>query len=185
MYVNLVIDTKSRYMDSLFTYEAPDGVKVGDVVSVPFNKNNKERTGYVAEIDVKPACDVSQIKPVIRKISDYSLNEEMMKTAAWMRTRYGIKYIDAIKCFIPPGKPPKPGKEKRPYKDMVPEPQDIEQLTDEQYQAVSEICAAVSREKPSTSCLKGVTSSGKTEVYMRAIEHALDRAGLRLCSYRK
>ena len=90
MYVNLVIDTTSRYMDNLFTYEAPDDVKVGDIVSVPFNKNNKERTGYVAEIDVKPACDVSQIKPVIRKISDYSLNEEMMKTAAWMRTRYGI-----------------------------------------------------------------------------------------------
>lgn len=173
MYVNLVIDTKSRYMDSLFTYEAPADTKVGDVFTVPFNKNNRERTGYVAEVGITPACDVSQIKPVIRKADEYSLNEEMMKTALWMRTRYGIKYIDAVKCFIPPGKPPKAGKEKRPYKDIVPEPQEIEQLTDEQYNAVSQICAAVSKEKPEYFLLKGVTSSGKTEVYMRAIEHAL------------
>ena len=125
MYVNLAIDTKSRYMDSLYTYNAPDGTKVGDVFRVPFNKNNKERLGYVFETDVTPACDVSQIKSVASKVEEYSLNAEMMKTIAWMRTRYGIKYIDGIHCFIPPGKPAKPGREKRPYGDMVPEEQEI------------------------------------------------------------
>ncbi len=173
MYVNLVIDTKSRYMDSLFTYDAPADTKVGDIVTVPFNKNNKEHTGYVFETDVAPSCDKSQIKSVSGRDEAYSLNEEMIKTAAWMRSRYGIKYIDAVKCFVPNGKPAKPGKEKRPYKDMIPEKQDIESLTDEQYKAVSEICGAISKGKPEYFLLKGVTSSGKTEVYMRAIEHAL------------
>lgn len=229
MYVNLVIDTKSRYMDTLFTYKAPDGTKVGDIVSVPFNKNNREHTAYVFETDVSPSCDEKLIKSIISVNTDYSLNEEMVKTAAWMRSRYGIKYIDAIKCFVPQGKPAKPGKEKRPYKDMEPELQDIEQLTDEQQKAVSEISAAIEGStvidaaqtseqeiqsavtdvtrtseqevqsavtdaansagkertlsvagnytQPATSkyfLLKGVTSSGKTEVYMRAIGKALE-----------
>ena len=203
MYVNLAIDTKSRYMDSLYTYNAPDGTNVGDVFRVPFNKNNKERLGYVFETDVTPECDVNQIKSVASKVEEYSLNAEMMKTIAWMRTRYGIKYIDGIHCFIPPGKPAKPGREKRPYGDMVPEEQNIDQLTDEQNLAVSEIDAAMDKlaaaagiknaqagsdaamDKFATAAgiknapasqyflLKGVTSSGKTEVYMRAIEHAL------------
>ncbi|MBQ3281364.1 MAG: primosomal protein N' [Eubacterium sp.] len=225
MYVNLAIDTKSRYMDSLYTYAAPDDTAVGDVFIVPFNKNNRERLGYVFETNVEPVCDESQIKSVARRVEEYSLNTEMMKTIAWMRTRYGIKYIDAIHCFIPPGKPAKPGREKRPYKDMVPEEQNIDRLTDEQNLAVAEINAAMdqlaakcnttdSREQNSDSqmpesiqdpaavqgrmpaavqeqeaerdsagsvepanqyfLLKGVTSSGKTEVYMRAIEHALE-----------
>ena len=105
MYVNLAIDTKSRYMDSLYTYNAPDGTKVGDIFRVPFNKNNKERLGYVFETDVTPECDESHIKSVASKVEEYSLNAEMMMTIAWMRARYGIRYMDAIHCFIPPGKP--------------------------------------------------------------------------------
>ena len=200
MYVNVAVDTKSRYMDSLFAYEAPDDTKVGDVVRVPFHKNNRERMGYVFETNVAPPCDVKQIKSVLGRVEEYSLNAEMMKTIAWMRTRYGIKYIDGVHCFIPPGKPAKPGREKRPYKDMEPEEQNIEALTDEQSYAVNEIETAMDQqaadiktatensaansaaEKPAAArqqaqrffLLKGVTSSGKTEVYMRVIEHALE-----------
>ena len=71
MFVNLAVDTKSRYMDSLFTYDAPDDTKVGDIVIVPFNKNNKEHTGYVFETDVTPSCDPTQIKSVISKVTDF------------------------------------------------------------------------------------------------------------------
>lgn len=175
MFVNLVVDTKSRYMDSLFTYKAPDDVKVGDVVSVPFNKNNKERTGYVFETGVTPECDESLIKSITEVKPEFSLNDEMMKTISWMRLRYGIKYIDAIKCFTPSGKPPKAGKEKRPYKDMEPERQEIEALTDEQERAVAEIGAAIEERRQKSFLLKGVTSSGKTEVYMQAIAKALEQ----------
>ena len=182
MFVNLVVDTKSRYMDSLYTYKAPEGTKVGDIVSVPFNKNNKEHTGYVFETDVTPECDEGLIKSIISVKSDFSLNEEMIRTAAWMKSRYGIKYIDAIRCFVPSGKPAKPGKEKRPYKDMEPEEQNILKLTDEQQSAVDEINEAIAAAgsaapraaAPKYFLLKGVTSSGKTEVYMRAIEKALE-----------
>ncbi len=38
MYAQVVIETKTDYIDSLFTYEADDSVKVGDIVKVSFGK---------------------------------------------------------------------------------------------------------------------------------------------------
>ena len=29
----------------------------------------------------------------------------MITACRWMRQRYGIKYIDAVRCFLPVGKP--------------------------------------------------------------------------------
>ncbi len=48
-------------------------------------------------------------------------------------------------------------------------------LTPAQAHAVSEIAAAMDRESPDTFLLHGVTGSGKTEVFLQAIRHAVDR----------
>src|SRR5690606_38447586 len=45
-------------------------------------------------------------------------------------------------------------------------------LTQEQAEALTAICGAVDRSKARQILLHGVTGSGKTEVYLRAIEHA-------------
>jgi primosomal protein N' (replication factor Y) len=45
----------------------------------------------------------------------------------------------------------------------------------EQQTALETICASMDREKPQTVLLHGVTGSGKTEVYLQAIQHALDK----------
>ncbi|WP_372806361.1 primosomal protein N' [Pontiella sp.] len=45
----------------------------------------------------------------------------------------------------------------------------------EQRTALDTICAAMDQEKPGTVLLHGVTGSGKTEVYLQAIQHALDK----------
>lgn len=50
-------------------------------------------------------------------------------------------------------------------------------LTEEQQQALSVISKAVDAEKFKGILLKGVTGSGKTEVYLRAAERALERGG--------
>ncbi len=52
----------------------------------------------------------------------------------------------------------------KPFKLMV-----------EQQTALEKINAAMDREKPGTVLLHGVTGSGKTEVYLQAIQHALDQ----------
>ena len=48
-------------------------------------------------------------------------------------------------------------------------------LMDEQKTALEKINAAMDRKKPGTVLLHGVTGSGKTEVYLQAIQHALDQ----------
>jgi len=172
-YVDLVIDNNSRHTDGLFTYGTEEELKVGQMVSVPFNRGNKVKTGCVFATDVTPDSNIRNIKTVAAVDQEVYLNEEMVNTVTWMRQRYGIKYLDGLKCFIPNGKPARPGKEKEPYRDAPGEAQDIEALTDEQRTAVDSICGAMERGKAESFLIHGVTSSGKTEVYMQAIAKAL------------
>ncbi len=173
-YVDLVVDTKSRYTDALYTYETDQPLQVGQIVRVPFHRNNRLRRGFVFRTDVEPKEGI-RYKKVAELEPDLSLNEEMIETAGWMRLRYGIKYIDALRCFLPPGKPPKPGKEKEPFRNVKGEPQEVDRLTEEQKNAVETIGASMDAGVPDMFLLHGVTSSGKTEVYMRLIARALDQ----------
>ncbi len=174
-YINVIIDHNSRHTDTYYTYAAPEDVTVGDVVEVPFNRGNKLKTAYVfAETAaVSLHCAPSRIKEISAKNPDVSLNREMIETCIWMKQRYGIKYLDAIRCFVPSGKPAKAGKEKEPYKDAEGERQDIQQLTEEQAAAVSMICSAVCRNQQENFLIHGVTGSGKTEIYMQVIAKVL------------
>lgn len=172
-YVNVVIDHNSRHTDNFFTYRTDLPVNKGDVVHVPFNRGNKLKTAYVFQTDVEPDCDPSIIKAISDVDEHISLTEEIMDTCVWMKSRYGIKYQDAVKCFIPNGKPAKAGKEKEPYKDELGERQDIEALTDEQRAAVLRIGLAIKGNRQENFLIHGVTGSGKTEVYMQAIAEVL------------
>ncbi|MCI5688242.1 MAG: primosomal protein N' [Emergencia sp.] len=172
-YINVVIDHNSRHTDTYYTYGAPDDIAVGDIVEVPFNRGNKPKTAYVFEAGVTPDCEASRIKEINRKNPDISLNPEMIKTCIWMKKRYGIKYLDAVKCFVPNGKPAKEGKAKEPYKDAEGEGQDISRLTEEQQRAVDTIAAAVKANQQESFLIHGVTGSGKTEIYMQVIAGTL------------
>ena len=174
IYINAAIDNKSKYTDSLFTYKAPDCIETGDLVIVPFGKNNNEKTAVVCEIAVKPDCPEEKIKEIACIKEKGFLTEEMVKTALWMKQRYGIKYHDAFRCFIPGGKPPRPGKEKTPYKDVESSYTEPEKLTQEHQQACDTISEAIHSGRQESFLIHGVTSSGKTQVYMEAIAEALN-----------
>ena len=172
-FVSVVVENNTRHTDTLYTYRASSDIRVGDVVKVPFARGNKLLRGYVFSDIETPEYDISKIKEIAEKDETISLTEEMVSTAIWMKQRYGIKYIDAIKCFVPPGKPAKEGKEKRPIKDADAEEQIIENLTLEQEIAVQKISDAIKKGEQTNFLIHGVTGSGKTEVYMQAIEHAI------------
>ena len=174
IYIKAAIDNKSKYTDILFTYKAPDCIETGDLVIVPFGKNNNEKTAVVCEIAVKPDCPEEKIKEIACIKEKGFLTEEMVKTALWMKQRYGIKYHDAFRCFIPGGKPPRPGKEKTPYKDVESSYTEPEKLTQEQQQACDTISEAIHSGRQESFLIHGVTSSGKTQVYMEAIAEALN-----------
>lgn len=172
-YINVIVEHNSRHTDTYYTYSAPDSVASGDVVKVSFNRGAKLKNAFVFETDVKPDCDPSKVKEIAGLNPDISLNREMVETCIWMKRRYGIKYLDAVSCFVPKGKPARAGKEKEPYKDAAGEAQNIGALTCEQEAAVETIGRAIDESRQENFLIHGVTGSGKTEVYMQVIAKVL------------
>ena len=169
-YVNVVVDNKSEYTDCFFTYSAPPDVGVGARVTVPFAGRKKPVDAYVVEVDVQPEFDVSKIKEITEYIPERSLNEEMIQTAIWMRKRYGVKYIDAIKMFTVNGKIIR-----HPSHASSDAQLPSYELSEDQKRTASRITEAMKQCEFKTFLIKGVTNSGKTEVYMKAVEEALNQ----------
>ncbi|MGN1414324.1 MAG: primosomal protein N' [Anaerovoracaceae bacterium] len=179
-YADVIIDNKSRHTDSLYTYKTEDAaVKAGDRVRIPFGSYNKERAGYVYRIrseeegEVSLNCPTEKMKTILGVDDSLPLTEEIMTTAGWMKQRYGITYWDCVRCFIPAGGPAREGKEKEPYQGLAGHYEKPEALTEEQQAAVDRIGSAIDDGRQENFLLHGVTSSGKTEVYMEAIDRCL------------
>lgn len=178
-FVNVVIDNKSNSTDIMYTYACDDdSVKTGSKVYVPFARSKQLREGYVtSSID-----DITKIEEEVRKKlkkveridQEVSLTEEMIRTAMWMKGRYLCRYIDAVKCFTPAGTRAKRRETRNSIRDRETDRKPVEFLTEEQQQAVSAIGNAITRGIHSRFLIHGVTGSGKTEVYIRAAEQALE-----------
>lgn len=178
-FVNVVIDNKSNSTDIMYTYACDDdSVKTGSKVYVPFARSKQLREGYVtSSID-----DITKIEEEVRKKlkkveridQEVSLTEEMIRTAMWMKGRYLCRYIDAVKCFTPAGTRAKRREIRNSISDRKTDRKPVEFLTEEQQQAVSAIGNAITRGIHSRFLIHGVTGSGKTEVYIRAAEQALE-----------
>ena len=173
VYVNVVINNKSKYTDSLFTYKASEQVQVGDLVTLPFGNYDSRKEGIVCQRDIQPDLQEEKVKEISGILKSGLLTEEMVKTALWMKHRYGIKYYDAFKCFTIKGKAPKEGKEKEPYKNIEGRYKKPEALTEEQSKAFRAIEEALDAQLQSNFLIHGVTASGKTQVYLEAIEKAV------------
>ena len=178
-FVNVVIDNKSNSTDIMYTYACEDdSVKTGSKVHVPFARGRKLREGYVtSSIDdvTKIEEEVrNKLKKVERIDQEVSLTEEMIRTAMWMKGRYLCRYIDAVKCFTPAGTRAKRREIRNSISDRETDRKPVEFLTEEQQQAVSAIGNAITRGIHSRFLIHGVTGSGKTEVYIRAAEQALE-----------
>ncbi|MBR2706382.1 MAG: primosomal protein N' [Mogibacterium sp.] len=168
-YIDVVIDNKSVYTDTFYTYSAPDGIMTGARLTVPFGVRRKLVDAYCVRTGVQPEFDVSKIREIASVDEERSLNGEMVDTAVWMRRRYGTKYIDGLKMFAVQGKRESAAKEKE--KDGPHDPH--YELTGGQKAAADRICAAVEERRGGTFLIKGVTNSGKTEVYMKAVDKVL------------
>ena len=170
-YIDVVIDNKSNNTDAFFTYAAPDEVGVGARLTVPFANRKKPVDAYCVRTDITPSFDESKIKAIESYDPERSLNSEMIGTAMWMRRRYGVKYIDAVKMFTTPGK--REPKKKKGSGGSVHINEPGFELSEEQKNAAGRICEAVRTDDFRAFLIKGVTNSGKTEVYMRAAAEAM------------
>ena len=166
-YIDVVIDNKSANTDALYTYKAPDDVTAGAKLTVPFSRRSSVEA-YCVETGVTPAIDDSKIKEIISFDPERSLSREMVDTALWLRRRCGTKYIDGLKMFAADGKREKALK-RREFEGAEPG----YELTEAQAEAAGRICSSIKKGESRTFLIKGVTNSGKTEVYMHAVAEAL------------
>lgn len=174
-YVNIVIDNKSDSTDNLYTYGCEhEDIKLGSKVYVPFAKGNRLREGYVVSMAEEVESELlPKIKMVESVDEEVCLTEETVRTALWIKQRYLCRLIDAISCFTPAGKKAVRKKRENPVDQHTNLSSEVEALTDEQRAAYSAISESIEKGVHDRFLIQGVTGSGKTEVYMRAVKKCL------------
>ena len=172
-YADLVIDNKSDQTDTLYTYGCDDeSITVGSKVYVQFGRSRNLREAYVFGMADEIGQEYKNLKYIEESDENISLTEEMIRTCVWMKKRYLCRYIDAVKLFVPAGKPLKSGKTRNPFEGEKGEAQPVEELTAEQKSALDSISE---KEGHEIILLHGVTGSGKTELYMQVIAGCIEK----------
>ncbi len=98
------------------------------------------------------------------------------RTAAYLTERFDSSLIEAASAegHIVPAEPSRkePGTPPRGYQR---EEEQVQQLTPHQEEALARVMEAVDEGRFTVTLMRGVTGSGKTEVYLRAASHALEK----------
>lgn len=173
MYVKVAVNLP---LDKLFFYSVPDGLRekiaVGKRILVSFR--NKNLLGYI--VGITERCNIYPVKPIIRIIDDApSLDEEMLKLAKWLSEYYCAPLGEVIKAALPLGVRKI---YKRAPKRILPSVEPIEMSTPfllnaQQKEAFRIIHNSILSGSPETILIRGITASGKTELYMQAISEML------------
>jgi primosomal protein N' (replication factor Y) (superfamily II helicase) len=150
-----------------FTYEAPEGVGKGTVVSVPFGRSQVR--GVVVGLEQAPPAGVS-IVPVGRVLDE--VPPALVDLALWLADYYGSTPARALE-LVAPLKRARRGELRETPAGLLGEPAP-ETLTAEQEGAVARIVEAIDA-GGGRFLLYGATGSGKTEVYLQACAAALER----------
>ncbi|MDQ2984182.1 MAG: primosomal protein N' [Actinomycetota bacterium] len=160
----------SRALAREFTYELPDGVEKGAVVTVPFGRSR--RRGVVVEVGREPPPGIKAIP--VERVED-ELPPALVDLALWVADYYGSTPGRALELIAPV-------KRKRRKEQPSPaERQSLEgeaepaRLSESQDAAVRRIVGELDSGNGSHFLLYGATGSGKTEVYLQACAQALDR----------
>lgn len=124
-YANIIIDISHEKVDRPFQYRIPealqDALHVGMAVTVPFGRGNSRRTGYVVELTNKAEYEPSKLKEIEAAVTDsVSVEDNLVRLAAWMKEHYGSTMITALKTVLPVRQSYKP-KEKRTVRLLLSE----------------------------------------------------------------
>ena len=93
-YIDVIIDNKSIYTDTRYTYSAPDEVTVGSRLTVPFAGRKKPVDAYCVGTGVTPNFDLSKVKEIIEHDTARSINAEMIETAKALWSEVHRRYKD-------------------------------------------------------------------------------------------
>src|SRR5437763_1901502 len=160
----------TRALARPFTYEVPDGVEQGAVVEVRLG--GARQRGVVVETGVEAPAGITTA--AVGRTVDL-IPPALVELALWIADYYGSTPGRALALVAPlkrarrAERPPPGGRE-----SLVAEPPP-ERLSPEQDRAVERIVSGLDTGRGGNLLLHGATGSGKTEVYLRACEAALER----------
>jgi hypothetical protein len=163
-----------------YTYEVPEAlaeiVRPGARVEVPFGR--RSLVGYVVGLPESTA--VTKLKPIDRVLDDPPLlTAPLLDLARWIATYYACSFGEALRAVLPGGVDRKRGAPRgrrvEPGAGALLEASPPAALNVWQQAAFERVAARVDAGGFEAFLLHGVTGSGKTEVYLHAIRHALGR----------
>jgi primosomal protein N' (replication factor Y) len=166
---------------TLFDYlRAPDiDAQVGDRVVVPFG--TRSRVGVVVEQAENSAIEAEKLRPVARVLGNSPrLSASWLEFMRFLAGYYQRPLGETVMGALPPrlrSLKPLPAKVRDAALAASGSPVLVSShtLSEAQAQTVARIAAAAGRY--AAFLLHGVTGSGKTEVYLRAIARVLERGG--------
>ncbi len=104
-YVKVILKTKSRMTDQLYTYKLPDDKEyyIGQRVMVPFGRGNNKVLGIIISFtdDVNETINYKEIDMEIE--STPLLNRELIDLAFFMSEKYLSDLSSSISTVLPPG----------------------------------------------------------------------------------
>lgn len=174
-YAEVIMSVSHKDIDRVFHYIIPDEMKdaltVGMRVLAQFGRGNKEIEGYVIGFTDETDVPLEKMKPLIKIMDGFPLlSPEMIELAKWMKEKYYTTLSDCLTCIIPKIVSLRCAPEPMATTDTMKKPP-----TPEQRQAIEFIINDMDRADKKPILIHGVTGSGKTEIYLQAIEEAVKR----------
>jgi primosomal protein N' (replication factor Y) len=175
--------TTARALRGPFDYRLPDEISasVGSMLVVPFGR--RQVLGVVVGLaDSSEVAEEKLLEPV-RALDEGppALPEELVGLAEWIAAEYCSTISRALGLVLPPGAARRLSGRKR---RAVARPRHVPvgarsphtpELTSEQQAALAPLLDALHTRRAEQRLLRGVTGSGKTEVYLRAAHAALEQ----------
>ncbi|PIQ87305.1 MAG: primosomal protein N' [Candidatus Omnitrophica bacterium CG11_big_fil_rev_8_21_14_0_20_45_26] len=168
-----------------FSYEIPSEllheVKVGARVLVPFK--NRQMIGYVVQIEEITVN--RKLKKIVEVLDqEIYLSDHFIRLTQYISHYYFSSWGEAIQAVLPK---PFRRQKKVKYRSLtaVPPAEVLSparfQLTDEQAAAFQKIGEQLQSNQYAANLLFGVTGSGKSEIYIRAIQEAIRLGKTAIC----
>ncbi len=176
--------TSTRKLRGPFDYRVEgewSEVEVGALLLVPFG--HRELLGIVTAItdstDLSPEKVASPIKQL-----EFGLTPEQIELAQWISDQYCSTFARALSLVLPPGvglgsKPRKRlrtkvrNAEQKQYVSVGASADTAHELNEDQRDVLSKLLGALRKREAKRFLLNGVTGSGKTEIYLQAVDATL------------
>jgi primosomal protein N' (replication factor Y) (superfamily II helicase) len=160
----------TRSLARPFTYEVPDGVSKGAVVTVRLGRSTTR--GVVADVGVEPPPGIEAA--AVGRVLD-QVPAPLVDLALWLADYYGSTPARALELVAPLRRRPRGERPSPALRESLAGEQEPAELTGDQRTAIERIVSALDEGMGEHVLLDGPTGSGKTEVYLQACAAALER----------